>query len=270
MSRIKQLFAKRELYVRSDGVVRYVTLTPFMQLIGFFILLSMLVSASIALFVFAFSDEIQAFKSVKNEKMIARYKERVAELQTDYDILQNKHRITQEWFKEVTNTLEMRHNELTEIFEKNAIISSDLDSMQQRFAKAAQRVRRNKGETRLFATVGEIGSVHFESRTSTAAHDKNQLALAKSASFNLFDTAKFDFATSMPANTRDRVARLRIRQQELLDALEESTDQKIAEARAIIDGTYVVTADELLARIAPLTQTAIGGPYIPPDSCASD
>jgi len=270
MSRLKQLFAKRELYVRSDGEVRYVTLTPIMQLGGFFILFILLASASVTLFALAFGDEIQAFKSAKNEKMIARYKERVAELQTNYDILHNKHRITQEWFKEVTNTLEMRHNELTEIFEKNAIISSDLESMQQRFAKASQRVRRSAGETRLFATAGEIGSVHFESRASTAAHDKSQLALAKSAPFTLFGTAKFDVATTMPANTRDRVERLRIRQQELLDALEESTDQKIAEARAIIDGTYVVTADELLARVAPQTQTAIGGPYIPLNSNAPD
>lgn len=263
--KIKNLFATKELYIRSQGAVKYITLTPVTQIaaaVGMVVFVGLMVTTMI---IASFQDEIIAFRNDQLTDTVQSYEIRIAQLQATFDALESKHKLTQDWFKEVTNTLETRHNELTQIFEKNASVSAELQKMQARFADAAERVKRSNGETKIIASAIGNQSVAFESRVKTGVHDAARLTLSDNRNVKINQIASPDTVTDVPSNIRDRIARLTIRQQELLDALEESTDHKIFEARAIINATKTVTAEEYVNRIQPDANIASGGPFIPLD-----
>ena len=264
--KIKNLFATKELYIRSQGAVKYITLTPVTQIVSAVSLVMFLGLMVTTMIIASFQDEIIAFRNEQLTDTVQSYEIRIAQLQATFDALDSKHKLTQDWFKEVTNTLETRHNELTQIFEKNASVSAELQEMQLRFADAAERVKRSNGETKIIASAIGNQSVAFESRVETGVHDAARLTLSDNRNVKINQIASPDTVTDVPSNIRDRIARLTIRQQELLDALEESTDHKIFEARAIINATKTVTADEYVNRIQPDANIASGGPFIPLDS----
>lgn len=259
---VKKLFAERELYIRSDGRVRYITLTPRKQIVGVVVFACLVASMLVTGGAIIFENQITAFKQMSNKREIASYQRRIVELETAYHALNNKHQITQDWFKEVTNALETRHNELTEVFEQNASISDQLNDMQKIYATAASRVKRSKGKTIIVAQAGEMSGVHFDSRLTTGVDNGTQFTLSGVDLLADKNKAKLETVTSLTDNVQDRIDRLSIRQQELLDALEESTDQKIVETTAIIEQTRVIETDAFIAKLEN-DKTAMGGPYIP-------
>lgn len=257
-----KLFVARELYIRSEGRVRYIILTTRQQIIGVVFFTCLIASMILTSLAIVFEDEIVAFKQLSNQAEIAAYQNRISDLEAAYQALNSKHQLTQDWFKEVTNTLETRHNELTEVFEKNASISDNIHAMQYVYATAAQRVKRTKGETKIVAQAGEISGVHFDSRLKTGVSNETQFTLSEVSTLASKDKIQLTDVTSLTPNIRDRIDRLSVRQQEVLDALEESSDQKIAEASAIIKQTRVINAEDYIAKINS-NSNAVGGPYIP-------
>lgn len=260
--RFKKFFVERELYIRSEGKVRYLTLTSRAQILGVAVFACLIASMLITSLAIIFEDEILAFKQLDNQQEIAEYQKRISALQTAYNTLNNKHLLTQDWFKEVTNTLETRHNELTEVFEKNASISDRLNVMQARYTAAAQRVKRTKGETNIVAQAGGISGVHFDSRQKTGVSNETQFTLSEVSPLASKNKIQFENVTYLTDNIQDRISRLFVRQQELLDSLEETSDQRISETTAIIEQTRMISPDEFITKMVS-TRIASGGPYIP-------
>ena len=67
----------------------------------------------------------------------------------------------------------------------------------------------------------------------------------------------------MSGDVYKRVASLDLRQQDLLDALEENIDQRIGEYETVIEGTIILEPESFMASVLPESERAIGGPYIP-------
>jgi murein DD-endopeptidase MepM/ murein hydrolase activator NlpD len=67
----------------------------------------------------------------------------------------------------------------------------------------------------------------------------------------------------VPGDVYKHVASLDVRQQELLDALEEKIDQRIDEFESVIEGTDILEPESFMAQVLPESERAIGGPYIP-------
>ena len=121
--------------------------------------------------------------------------------------------------------------------------------MKAKFAIASNRVVRSKSPQILSLRLLVLES-SIQSRFDTGVNNIDKIILSDSYQINYNDFVSKQDLMDVPANIRDRVQST-IRQQELLDALEESTDQKIAEATAIIDATETVNAEEFIASILP-------------------
>lgn len=258
-----KFFSQKELYIRSEGAVRYVTLTPVVQITGLVVSVLLILAMLASVTFIGLQDEIIAFRHKELHDTVQNYEIQLTRMQNEFESLDKKHQLTQDWFKEVTSTLELRHNELTKIFEKNALVSARLEEMKSRFSEASNRVIRNRSHTNIIASPIGGKSGNFQSRIDTGVNSADKILLSDSYEINYNDFVISTDVMDVPANIRDRVNRLSVRQQELLDALEESTDQRIAEATAIIDATQTVTADEYIASLLPESPNAMGGPFIP-------
>ena len=258
-----KIFSSKELYIRNQGSVRYFTLTTGMQISGLIISIVIVLTLIASVSFISMQDEIIAFRNEKLQETVQNYEIQLAQMQSNLDSLDKKHQLTQEWFKEITSTLELRHNELTKIFEKNASVTAQLEDMKAKFAVASSRVIRSKSRTNIIASPIGNKSDQFQSRVDTGVNNADKIILSDSYEINYNDFVSKQDLMDVPANIRDRVQRLTIRQQELLDALEENTDQKIAEATAIINATETVNAEEFIASMLPESTIASGGPFIP-------
>ena len=91
-----------------------------MQISGLIISILLVLTLVASVTFISMQDEIIAFRNEKLQETVQSYEIQLAQMQANIDSLDKKHQLTQEWFKEITSTLELRHNELTKIFEKNA------------------------------------------------------------------------------------------------------------------------------------------------------
>ncbi len=111
-----KIFSSKELYIRNQGSVKYFTLTPGMQISGLIISILLVLTLVASVTFISMQDEIIAFRNEKLQETVQSYEIQLAQMQANIDSLDKKHQLTQEWFKEITSTLELRHNELTKIF----------------------------------------------------------------------------------------------------------------------------------------------------------
>ncbi|MGC6472241.1 MAG: peptidoglycan DD-metalloendopeptidase family protein [Parvibaculales bacterium] len=259
----KNIFAERELYIRSQGRVRFITLTTRTQAtasLAFIVTVLALIGTSLAIFL---EDEIIAFRKVQNEQVIADYEAQISRLQATLTAMENKNRITQNWFEEVTNTIETRHNELTEVFEKHAAISSRLNDMRSAYHKESRKVTRQTGKTDLVASAGQDDGLHFESRMKTGVKNVAQFTLSEIPELSGARSQQDRHVDTLKGSLGGRIDRLFSRQQELLNALEVSSDRNIAEAAAIIEATRIEDIDNFIAQAVSKSSEGVGGPFIP-------
>lgn len=259
----EKYFAERELYIRSQGRVRFITLTPVTQLTACLALIFILLGLSATSLAIILEDEIVAFRKVQSKQVIAEYEAQIRYLQTTLTALENKNKITQNWFEEVTNTIETRHNELTEVFEKHAAISSKLNDMRSDYNQVSQKVSRQKGKTKLVASANQDDGLHFESRVKTGVKNVAQFTLSEIPELSEARAQQSIHLETLKGSLGGRIDRLFSRQQELLDALEVSSDRKIAEAEAIIKTTKIEDIDNFIAQAVNQNNQAVGGPFIP-------
>ncbi len=231
---MKRVFATRELYIRSNGQVRFITLTPRTQFMAF--MMSILVVGSLvttALVIF-FEDQIVAFRTLQNENLITKYQTQITELETALTTMENKNQITQSWFEEVTNTIETRHNELTEVFEKHASITNQLNQMRNTYVDASRKVTRQKGKTKIVPSASQSESLHFESRLTTGVDNVAQFTLSDVPEISNRKNHQSENLDILTGKLDDRINRLFVRQQELLDALEVSSDKKFLRPKQLL------------------------------------
>jgi murein DD-endopeptidase MepM/ murein hydrolase activator NlpD len=189
------------------------------------------------------------------------YENEMNRLRLAYDDLNAELVLTRDWFSETTDKLEKRHNDLTLVFEQHAAISSGLRDMQAAFARIAQRNKRDKSTTELVARSGsgDIGTI--ESRTAIEQANSTDIALAEPNP--IMDVENEINMPHLSDRVFNRVSSLDLRQQDLLDALEESIDERINEYESVINGTDILEPESFMASVLPPENQAVGGPYIP-------
>ena len=267
MQRLRQTFraafAERQIYIRKSGAVTFVPLSARSTVILtiFFVLTAAWVGfASVHVI---FDDGLSAAREREVSEMQLSYEAELNRMRLAYDDLNAQLVLSRDWFNETTNNLEKRHNDLTLVFEQHAAISDDLRKMQSSFATIAKRNKRDRNKTELVArSSGQINDA-LESRSMDGtAGNQADLRLSESKQEPTFedDLSPLPY---VPDNVYRRVSTLDIRQQDLLDALEEKIDRRIAEFEGVIEGTEILDPESFMAQILPESERALGGPYIP-------
>lgn len=277
MQRIRQIiraaFAERQIYIRKSGTVTYVPLSQRSTAIlaGLFVLTTAWVGfASVHVI---FDDGLSAAREREVREMQLTYEAELNRLRLSYDDLNAQLVLTQDWFSETTNNLEKRHNDLTLVFEQHAAINDTLHNMQTSFATVATRNKRDRNKTELVARASGQLTDELESRSvvrSKAPEDANRIRLSETKTeISATDPSMVEnhdddsIMPYVPQNVYHRISGLDARQQDLLDALEEKIDQRIAEFEGVIEGTEILEPESFMAQVLPESDRAIGGPYIP-------
>lgn len=273
MQRLKQIFfsvfAERQIYIRKSGAVIYVPLSQRSTII-----LSVLFFATTAWVGFAsvhviFSDGLSASREREVREMQISYETELNRLRLAYDDLNAQLVLSQDWFNETTSNLEKRHNNLTLVFEQHAAISDDLHKMQTSFAAVAKRNKRDRNKTELVARASGELTDDLESRSVARLSYSDSIKQVRLSEANadmdatLAATVSTDPLPYVPQEVYSRISSLDARQQELIDALEEQIDQRIAEFEGVIEGTEILEPESFMAQVLPESERAIGGPYIP-------
>jgi len=121
--RVTHAFRERQIYVRSRGEVQFVTIKPYMLVIGLFVVLTSFFWLAFASINVTFKDELIAVKERNLYQSKLKNEDRVAELRKKIDQLNTKLLLDQQGFlREVDKVhreykkLEERHNLLSGFF----------------------------------------------------------------------------------------------------------------------------------------------------------
>ncbi len=257
-----RIFAEKQIYIRSKSGVSYISLSSPMQLLLFALFVGLCGWVGFASVNTMLHNEIMArHEQLFLEKQFA-YEENLNRLQLDYDNLNGELSLMRDWFNETTATLETRHKELTRLLERHTQISATIKTMQNRLAHVIHKTRPPSSKIRLVAHAKRRETVLFHSRPANTRTTSATLPMPDNT-FNMAQIKTNMHMTQLSETTPKRIEQLYMRQQDLLNALEESTDRKIAELNTIIEKTEVLHPDPFMAKILPDGQRHIGGPYIP-------
>lgn len=261
LEKLREAFAERQIYVRKNGSVTFVPLSSrsLVVLTMLFVLVAGWVGyASVHVI---FNNGLGAKREQEVREMQLAYENELNRLRLSYDDLNAQLVLTRDWFSETTDNLEKRHNDLTLVFEQHAAVSDELRKMQESFSNIAKSNQRNRNKTELVARSRSGQEDRLESRSIANSNHDQEITLARNETVAL--PTDGDTMPHLSESVYDRVSSLELRQKELLDALEEKIDLRIAEFEGVINGTEILEPETFMAQVLPEDERAMGGPYIP-------
>lgn len=260
-------YVERQIYLRSHGQVQFVSLSPLTQAIF----------AGIALFFFGwvafasvnvvFKEQIIAAKDQRYVKMQSAYEERMAELQSAYDQLNGQLIISQERFLATTRALENKHRQLTQLMTQRQSAGLELNAMRERYAATMRGAGNSaQGNTILMTMDQESdgpGIAHLTARPQRAEGDQTFVVDGADGGPDIAGLAggTHDGHNGTASQIDARLTRLDRAQQGLINSVEETTDRKIRELKAVIGMTDVVDVKRLTKNKSPRS-AAEGGPFL--------
>ncbi len=125
-SRINFLFPERQIYIRSDGRVQFLTFSSQMQAVTAGISLLFLGWVAFTSVNVIFKDRILAAKERHFQQMQASYESRIADLQLSYDELNGALVIAQDRFKTIADSFEAKQQALAAVIEHKKTLQSSL------------------------------------------------------------------------------------------------------------------------------------------------
>lgn len=263
-------FVEKQIYIRSAGSVRYISLSARSQALLAVFVLSICLWTGFATVRSIFAEQIAQQQTANLRLKLLEYQDRLNQLQVAYDGLNGQLALTKDWFNETTAQLEARHNTLTDMLERHAAVTENIETMQAQFSETARKTKRGYGDTTLVARIGRVSGVDLESRISRVTTQKGEKTLTRiSDRQERADTSPMLAPVVEPPvplideSLYQRMTNLKTRQSDLVDALEENTDRNIREYNAIIANTSVLDPKTFVAEIAPQDSAGLGGPYIP-------
>ena len=261
LKKFREAFAERQIYIRKNGNVTFVPLSSrslVILMVLFTIIAGWVGYASVHVI---FNNGLGAKREQEVREMQLAYENELNRLRLSYDDLNAQLVLTRDWFSETTDNLEKRHNDLTLVFEQHAAVSEELRKMQISFANIAKSNRRNRNKTELVARGRSGQENQLERRSDTVIGDNDEITLSPDETVALSNES-----LTMPHlsdGIYKRVTSLEFRQKDLLDALEEKIDLRIAEFEGVINGTEILEPETFMAQVLPEDDRAVGGPYIP-------
>ena len=261
LEKLREAFAERQIYVRKSGSVTFVPLSSRSLVILMLLFIMIAGWVGYASVHVIFNNGLGAKREQEVREMQLAYENELNRLRLSYDDLNAQLVLTRDWFSETTDNLEKRHNDLTLVFEQHAAVSDELRKMQVSFSSIAKSNQRNRNKTELVARSRSGQEDRLESRSIADKSDDSEITLARNEAVVLPKDG--DTMPYLAENVYDRVTSLELRQKDLLDALEEKIDLRIAEFEGVINGTEILEPEIFMAQVLPEDERAIGGPYIP-------
>jgi murein DD-endopeptidase MepM/ murein hydrolase activator NlpD len=125
-SRVNLLFPERQIYIRSEGRVQFLTFSSQIQVIMAGISLLFLGWVAFTSVNVIFKDRILAAKERHFQRMQTSYESRIADLQLSYDELNGALVIAQDRFKAVADSFEAKQQALAAVIEHKKTLQASL------------------------------------------------------------------------------------------------------------------------------------------------
>lgn len=262
----ERTFPEREIYVRSHGSVRYLTLSPRVQAVVAIASLGLVIWAATFTIRSYLSDTEIAFRDQALIEVREAYESRVRKLQDRYVRLEAELEDSERRFDEVMRQLSGKHGQLENAAGVELALEGRLDAGRRRLTEVTEQ--RDDALTKLEEL--RFASLEMERRLAEA----QRLAEQRKASLD-------DFVSTMDDTSKERdSARKRVRelsaevaelnqgvedirrhQAQVMAQLEEATQASIVELERILKRTGV-DIDSLVKEIER-TYSGEGGPFIP-------
>src|ERR1700674_400192 len=124
--RVHIIFPERQIYMRSDERVQFLTFSSQMQAIMAGISLLFLVWVVFTSVNVIFKDRILAAKEQRFQQMQASYESRLADLQLSYDELNGALVVAQDRFKAIADSFEAKQQALARVIEHKKTLQASL------------------------------------------------------------------------------------------------------------------------------------------------
>ena len=288
---IRYLYAERQFYMRHQGQVHFVSVSPLAQL-GLFLAAVAFILWTIYSSTLVFFQQ-SSFNSLHGRfaEMQSRYEERLAEMQAAHERLSVKLILAQDHFDKVTEDLQERHEHLAAIMSMRDKMGTELDKRREELRKAREAARIRKGKKKRIKAqkTSRWGRRIFPKPEGASAHTLSSRPIDSTAVLMMPESGDrkswFDLEQRLQdlrhvlsdtgRETTDsvlpRLYSIGLIQTAILDHLEEAVFQKISAYEEALQVGAVMDADLMLARFASKAEEegAKGGPYRPLSSSAA-
>ena len=263
-----RFFRERQIYHRSDGIVRFVKLTTRTQMA-----LAMVVGAALLWVAYAsvnvvFKEQIIVSKETERRNQEASYRRKLQTAETAYDEVNALNFIYQREFDATVSSLRSQHETLRSLVENKSVVDARLRGLAEQLSVGgAPGGRQLQNTGRLM--VDPVG------REPTPRQSRMN-ALREEALLGIMDSRVAEgIDDDVLATMRAETANLSAQQVVLMASLEEDMRTRIKELDSILDHTGVATdhvvetfrvaAAEAESPAAEGEFAAQGGPFIPVD-----
>ncbi len=262
---IDRFFPERQFYHRSHGEVHFVSLSGRMQMFYVTLTLSFLTWVGYASVNVVFKEQIISEKERNFVIMQKQYEQRLVELGAAYDEINSVLVLAEENFQDATRDLERRHEQLESLVDHKQALNETFDEYREvHLAEAARPKDQTPGQTEVLMRVTELEPSARRSRLAEVEPEGTVQAVTNALSVMLRKSVTTQDAkgslTERVATLQNRVEQLRNQQQQLIYDLEEASQNRTAQARAILE----VTGLDVEQVYEKFTETVnpVGGPLI--------
>lgn len=243
-TRLTGVFRARQVYVRSDGEVQFVSLRPWHQIVALIFGLAGLFWVAYATINIAFQDQLLVVKERRLYEARLDYEDRIAELRRAIDRMNDKLLLDQAGYLDKVDEvradfekLAERHRMLNEFFRQGLIP-----------AKPAQATDENEGP-------GPLKTDDAPTKSSKESLDTTTMREKYAADFRTPEEA-----TAPLRDARRLFAGLEDLQVALLDVVIAETERREARARQMF-AKLGIDADEVVSR-SDFALASVGGPFV--------
>ena len=266
MRKLGRIFRERQIYHRSDGVVRFIKLSTRTQVGLASVMLVALCWVAYSSVNFVFKEQIILAKDREKRNLEVEYRVKLSEAEEAYDDINTLNVIFSQKFDAAISQLENRHETLRAIVQNKRAMDDSMEALAATLSgvgdPSGQQI---KNGNRIMADPVGREPTPRQSREARIREDALREVLSSEVSVNI--------ENEVLADMRRKTAELSARQIVLMAGVEEEVRDKIAEIERIIEHTGV--ENELLFARAPKQEDnlilasfedAQGGPDIHPDN----
>ena len=261
-----RLFPERELYVRSNGSVRYLTLSPTMQLVSAVAVMGVIGwAATVTVFSYVSDTELASRDQAMIEVKEA-YEARVRKLQDRYSRLEAELTDSERRFDEVMRQLSGKHGQLENAAGVEVALEGRLNASRRRMAEVTEQ--RDDALTKLEEL--RLKSLEMERNLASALRTAEQRrdnledfvsAMEETSTERDDARRRMRQLTSEVSKLSSDIEAIRLHQSRVMAQLEEATQASLSELEGIMRKTGVDV--DALVREIENAYSGEGGPFIP-------
>lgn len=263
---LERFFPEREVYVRSHGSVRYLTLSSQTQALGAAAILAVVAWAIVFTVNSAVSSSHIAYQDQALNEVRGAYESRVARLQDRYQRLQAELDDSERRFDEVMNQISSKHGQL----ENKAGVELALQGRLEASRRRLREVTSQRDETLTKLEEMRLRTLEMERKLAEAQRAAEQRRASLDDFVATLDETvgeRDEARTKVRTLSRDvstmtnQIEEIRRHQSQVMAQLGEATEASIGELERILKRAGV-DVDNLVKEIER-TYSGEGGPFIP-------